>query len=327
MFRLAALLGLIGLIAATVVIGWSGYHQVLQALSVAGWGILATSAFHLVAWIFGALGWWILVPGKKRPSYWYFLYLLWLRSSVNNLMPVARIGGEFVAVRIMIKDGMRKTIAIASTVVELTMSVIGVFLFDIIGISLFALHVSNRHLAWQLMLGLALSLPVIGIMLFVQRVGFFGLCDKIFTFMIRDQWKKFAGNTAALDRAVHTMYRRYDRILLSAFFEFAGWLLGSVEVWLALYFLGHTLSLVKALMIEALIQASASAAFAIPGALGVQEAGFVLFGHMLGLSPDIAAALAVIRRCRDVILYVPGLIVWQMQEGKWLLRKNKKLTG
>ncbi|HZI32513.1 MAG TPA: hypothetical protein VFF11_09235, partial [Candidatus Binatia bacterium] len=69
-----------------------------------------------------------------------------------------------------------------------------------------------------------------------------------------------------------------------------------------------------------------SAAFLVPGALGVQEAGFVLFGHLLGLKPDVAVALAVIRRCRDLLLYAPGLVFWQMQEGRWLLRKKPAVT-
>lgn len=322
MFRLAALLGLIGLVAATGIIVWSGYDDVLRALAVAGWGILVTSLFHIISMIACVIGWRALMPRKQKPSHGFFLYLLWLRASVNNLMPVARIGGEVIAVRIMMKYGIDKSLAIASTVVELTMSVIAVFLFDIIGISMFALHVVDKHIVWQLMLGLLLSLPVIGAMLFVQRVGFFGLLDKIFTILIRDKWRKFAGDAAHLDHGVHTMYRRHASVLICGFWQFIAWSLGAVEIWLALYFLGHTLSIQKAFMIEALIQATASAAFAIPGALGVQEAGFVLFGHMLGLTPDIAVALAVIRRCRDLLLYVPGLIAWQMQEGRWLLKRK-----
>jgi len=73
-------------------------------------------------------------------------------------------------------------------------------------------------------------------------------------------------------------------------------------------------------MIEALIQGSATAAFAVPGALGVQEAGFLVFGGMLGLPAETAAALAVMRRCRDLICYAPALIAWQAHEGKKLLR-------
>ena len=38
---------------------------------------------------------------------------------------------------------------------------------------------------------------------------------------------------------------------------------------------------------------------------------------------EVALALALVRRCRDLILYVPGLIVWQAQEGRWLAQKSK----
>ncbi len=321
MFRLAAILGLFGLAAATGLIIWSGYAQVLSALHIACWGILWTSLFHLLPMLACIIGWQTLMPGRKRPSLTYFLYVLWLRASVNNLMPVARIGGEVIAVRVMMKHGIRKTSAIASTVVELTTSVLAVFLFDVVGIGLFTLHVADHAIGWKLAAGLLLSMPPIGAMLVVQRMGFFGLMDKVFTLMIRDKWKKYAGNVHNLDRAVHTMYRRMDRVLYCGLWQLIGWVLGVGEIWLALYYLHHPISLMESFMIEALIQASASAAFVVPGALGVQEAGFLLFGHMLGLTPDIAAALAVIRRCRDVILYVPGLIAWQIQEGKWLLKK------
>ncbi len=240
------------------------------------------------------------------------------------MLPVARVGGEVVAVRVMMKHGIRKTSAIASTVVELTTSILAVFLFDIVGISLFTLHVADRDIGLKLFAGLLLSVPPIAALIIVQRIGFFGLLDKVFAFMIRDKWKKFAGNVHQLDRAVHTLYRRKGRVLFCAFWQLMAWVLGVGEIWLSLYFLGHPLSLAESFMIEALIQATASASFAVPGALGVQEAGFVLFGHMLGLSSDIAVALAVIRRCRDLLIFVPGLIAWQLQEGKWLLGKPAK---
>jgi hypothetical protein len=73
MFRVAALLGLIGLIAATVIIGWNGYGQVLAALDVAGWGIVWTSLYHIVPMIGCVLGWRALLPERKKPSHLFFL--------------------------------------------------------------------------------------------------------------------------------------------------------------------------------------------------------------------------------------------------------------
>jgi glycosyltransferase 2 family protein len=322
MFRLATLLTFLGLAAATGIIIWGGYGSILEALRIAGWGIVWTSLYHVIAIVTSATGWRGLMPGKKRPSLPYFIYLLWLRGAVNNLMPVARIGGEVVAVRVMMKHGIRKSSAIAATVVELTLSVVAVFLFVLCGIFLFSLRIADGNLGWKLAGGLLASAPIIASLAVIQRIGFFGLLDKIFTLMLRETWKKFAGNAALLDRAIHTTYRRKNRVLACFLWVILSWCSGSGEVWLGLDFLGHRMALIDCFIIEALIQGASSVGFVIPGALGVQEAGFLFFGHLLGLPSDIAVALAVVRRCRDLILYLPGLILWQAQEGRWLLKKS-----
>ncbi len=322
MKRLMILLSLIGLGIATGVIIWSGYRQVLQALSVAGWGILWTCLAHLLSMIFCVIGWQTLLK-RNRPGKAVFFYILWIRAAINNLMPVARIGGEVVSVRLLMRHGVRKSQAVACTVVETTLSVIAVFIFTVVGVAFFTLRVSDQNLAGRLIMGLLLSVPLLAAFVLIQRIGIFSLLTKIFTLLFGETWTTFLGNTAHLDQAVRTMYRRRGRALACLFWQCASWSSGTIEIWLALHFLGHTLPLSEAFMIEALIQGTGSAAFVVPGALGVQEAGFLLYGHLLGLTPDVATALAVIRRCRDLLLYAPGLIVWQMQEGgAWFKRRR-----
>jgi len=48
----------------------------------------------------------------------------------------------------------------------------------------------------------------------------------------------------------------------------------------------------------------------------VQEAGFVGLAVLAGLDPSMGAALAVTRRLRDVVLYLPGLLAWSWAEGR-----------
>jgi uncharacterized membrane protein YbhN (UPF0104 family) len=88
----------------------------------------------------------------------------------------------------------------------------------------------------------------------------------------------------------------------------------ALEIWLALHFLGARVSLIEAFVIESLIQAVSSAAFFVPGGLGVQEGGFILLGGALGLSPATSLALAGARRIRDLLIFVPGLVAWQIAE-------------
>jgi glycosyltransferase 2 family protein len=70
------------------------------------------------------------------------------------------------------------------------------------------------------------------------------------------------------------------------------------------------------LIIEAVIQALSSGAFVVPGALGVQEGGFLAIGTLLGLSPELALALALMRRARDVLIFLPALLIWQVAAGR-----------
>jgi hypothetical protein len=56
-----------------------------------------------------------------------------------------------------------------------------------------------------------------------------------------------------------------------------------------------------------------------PAAIGVQEGVFMIIGGLLGLSPELSLALALTRRARDLIVFLPGLLAWQAQEGRRLL--------
>ena len=48
----------------------------------------------------------------------------------------------------------------------------------------------------------------------------------------------------------------------------------------------------------------------MPGALGVQEAAYVLAGPLVGLPPEAALALSLGKRVRELCLSVPTLLVW-----------------
>jgi hypothetical protein len=71
-------------------------------------------------------------------------------------------------------------------------------------------------------------------------------------------------------------------------------------------------------MLEALGNAVRGAAFAVPGAIGVQEGGFILLGSLIGIAPDTALALSLVKRVRELTLGLPGLLTWQINVGRGL---------
>ena len=81
---------------------------------------------------------------------------------------------------------------------------------------------------------------------------------------------------------------------------------------------GRRLTQRSALALESMTQAVRHVAFVIPAGLGVQEAGLVIFGHALGISSELAIAVSMAKRIREVLCGLPSLISWQWLEGRRL---------
>ena len=64
------------------------------------------------------------------------------------------------------------------------------------------------------------------------------------------------------------------------------------------------------------------AAFLVPGAVGVQEGGYILIGNLLGISGDVALALSLLRRMRELALGIPGIVAWQLVEAGRLWQRR-----
>ena len=91
----------------------------------------------------------------------------------------------------------------------------------------------------------------------------------------------------------------------------ASWTLGTLEVWVILRALGVEPGLGGCFVIESLAMAARSAGFAIPGAVGVQEGGFVLACGLFGIGTETALALSVLKRLRELAIGAAALIAWQ----------------
>jgi uncharacterized membrane protein YbhN (UPF0104 family) len=74
--------------------------------------------------------------------------------------------------------------------------------------------------------------------------------------------------------------------------------------------------------LEGLVYLLRSAAFFVPGAIGVLEGGYILLGPVFGLPPGVALSLSFLKRGRDFALGVPAVLIWQALEGRRLLGRR-----
>jgi putative membrane protein len=298
--------------------------EIAAAFTAAGWGVAAVAAFHLVPLVVDAVAWQILVLPPDRLSFAAAIRLRWMAESVNALLPTASVGGEFVRARLAGFEGVKSAPAGASVVVDVTIGLITQAAFALIGLVLLArLEGADASLLLSVALGLGAFSLLVGLLLLLQNRGVFAfLTGRIARFTGAQRWPGLAAGGAELDRAVGALYRQRRVILVSSLWRMAGWVVGAGEIWLALHFLGHPIGLGEAVLVESLIQAVRTAAFIVPAGLGVQEAAFLLIAGAIGVPAPAALALALIKRAREILLGVPGILAWQATEASRVRRSQ-----
>jgi hypothetical protein len=65
-----------------------------------------------------------------------------------------------------------------------------------------------------------------------------------------------------------------------------------------------------------------NAGFVIPAGIGVQEGGYVLGGSLAGIGAEAALAVALVKRARDLVLGLPILAWWQLEELRGVMRRR-----
>ncbi len=317
--RLGAVLGFAaGIGLAAWLLASYGIGRVFDLIGHAGWlGLSAVVAFHLVQLAFSAAAWRAVAgPTVPRPSLAAFARLRWIREGVNNLLPVAQIGGEFVASSLLRRAGLRLVDAIAGAVCDLTMETITQIAFTLLGLAvlLATLDSNPAHatIARAVIGGLGIAMLAAGGFLAAQWFGLAVLIERGLMRLGRMiGWGGF-GEVEGLHATIRRLYSAPANLAMAALWHSISWLLGALEVCLAMHVLGHDVSLSAGLVIESLGQALKAVGFAVPGALGVQEGGYIVICGLFSLSPELAIALSLVKRLREVVLGVPALAAWQI---------------
>jgi putative membrane protein len=310
-----------GMLLLLGILFYHGFGTVTVAVVMAGWGLVVVTAFHLLPMICDTLAWRCLLTVETRPLFTQLLWMRWIGESVNALLPAAQIGGDMLRGRLAAHRGVPRAEAAASIVVDLTLSVFTLVVFAIGGV---LLTLRQNEAALVLLAGLLTASLLVLLLLRLLRRGLFRILAQSLTRLVRHRdWDRLVGGAAALDAAIAAMYSHPRQLLASSAWALLAWILGAGEIWLALYFLGHPVSVLDALILESLTQAVRSAAFPVPGAWGIQEGGFVLLGTLVAVPAETALATSLIKRVREMGLGIPGLMAWQFAEGRrWYYSKK-----
>jgi putative membrane protein len=300
---------LVGAGLAALLLEHFGLRTVISLLSRAGYGILAVIAFHATQLWLTAAAWRSVLPvwdrpPEHRPGMGILFVIRWIREGLNTLLPTAQIGGIVVGIGLLGRRGIAPNDATAATVADLSIEMSTQIVFTLLGVALLLATIDGRPLVLPLLIGFCVVSVMALVLVGIQRSGFVRFAERLARRLGRP------GRVQGLHEALLRIYRNRRAVLRAAACHLSSWLMGGVEVCLAMHFLGHDVGIKSGVIVESLGQMLRVASFAIPGALGVQEGGYILLCGLLGLGPDLALALSLVKRLREVVLGAPSIGVW-----------------
>lgn len=283
-------------------------RAVWEILLKVRFGALAVVAAHLPVTVAAAFGWRCLLPRDQRPGAGLAIRLRFIKEAVNAILPVAQVGGDVVRARLATSSRLSLSTAAASCMLDAALGLACLALFVCLGLaatSMMAVDHRAQRFALQLagaLVGLVTAL-VIG-----ERLGLIGLVDRALS-----RSAAALGSLAGLGEDLHALAASRRRLAVSAFWHLLSWGFGAVETWVALSAIGIQATFAEAFVLESLIQGVRAAGFVVPGALGLQEGGYLLICTTLGIQADQAVALSLLRRMRELTLGAAGLALWRFQ--------------
>jgi putative membrane protein len=308
--------GLLGISLLTVLVVRSDFAAMWRTLRSAGLDLLWLVPFRFAFFLLFAIGWRSLLrpyDPQHRAGLGFLLWVTSVREAIDRLLPVASVGGGFAGVRLVGWRGIPTAAAAATVATEVLLTMFALYVMSATGLYLLSAVGASEQTYRHVLIAVVLALPVPVANAFLLRSGaVFSRLEAFLRPMVGIT--ALSDGAAALDRELRACLSRGRSLAYAGVLQLVAFFSASFEVWYALRLFGHPIDARGAVMVEGLTQAMRHIAFLVPAGLGVQEAGFVLFGHVLGISSELALAVSMAKRLREVLCGVPSLVSWQLRE-------------
>ena len=322
MLRAAKLLCLLLGIGAGAYLVYSHGPAIRDSLLRVGWsGFVLYLAASFVVYFLDTLGWRLtFVEGQRDTPLMRLFCFRMAGEAVNKVTPLASMGGEPLKGYLLARDGATLHDGIASVAIAKNVMTLAQIAFVWVAVALAWGRIPGQE---KLLLGLTAFPSLIFAAMMVTAVLDLQLRRRKRAGIVEVEVEKPSRKqqVVALWTRVADFFWAHPRAFtLSLVVFFAGWAAGALEVLVGAWVLGFSISPTDALVLEGLLASINMATFFIPANAGSQEGGFAFLAPLLGLTTANGVALAVLRRCRDVVWVLFGLAYLAITEGRVLFR-------
>jgi putative membrane protein len=304
------LLAGIGLAFLAALVYGAGPQLLLRHLRALGWGAPLVLVPYAVACIFDAAGWRATFV-HARPSLGLLYVVRLIGEALNSVTPTAYLGGEPVKAYVLQRFGVPLAEGTTSVILAKTALTVAQIAFVVLGVALLAGHEgldssSLIAVVAATVAGAAVAALVVhwqhrGLVTFVA-----GVARRLFP--RARVVERLHRRAPEVDARLREFYgARRSAALASVLLHLVGWVVGAAEVYVILRLIGHPVGWQTAIVIEALAQPTRLLGVAVPGTLGVQEAGGMLIFALLGMAPELGLATMLLKRAREIAFSLLGL--------------------
>ena len=308
--------GLLGLVALVAFVHQVGVGRILALFQQIGWPMLLLVPYRAVPLYLDSRGWRLLFQSDDQgsdgpPPRWMLFWIAALRESINRLLPVANVGGEIVAVRLLSKSGYSVSAAAASMIVEVALTTISLCLYAALGAAILIQFKLAPHGLQPLLVGglIVGAMMAVGLVALLRFGSVFERIARLIERAMAERYAELARVIATIDPLVAKVLSNPLKIARAVCWQLSGLFAGAFETWLLLRWMGSPVAASTALAIDGVAWALREFIFVVPAGLGIQEAALTGLGQALGVGTDVALTLSLAKRLREFLFGAPILLL------------------
>ena len=314
---LRALFFVAGAFVVAYLIVQVGPDAIWDAFRRLSWRLLLVLVFPTcVAVLVDTLAWCFTFVSPPR-SFGRLVGVRLAGEAVNLVTPTAAVGGDFVKAYLLRPDVALRD-SLASVIADKTTSVVSQVVLLLVGLLIGALLLTLSPPVLLTMAGsLVVEILCVAGFVIVQLRGVIGGGGRLLAKLRLPPSREHQAELDGTDHVLRSLYFQHARRLLaSVCCHFFSFVLGTLEIYLVVRFLGLPISLLAAFTIGAFGTAVKFFSFMVPASLGALEGGNVAIFAAFGLGGAVGLTYTLVRRLREIVWVAAGflasnLVAWE----------------
>ncbi|TDQ77029.1 lysylphosphatidylglycerol synthase domain-containing protein [Sphingobacterium yanglingense] len=303
---------LIAIVSIGVFIAHTDFITLKKQLELVGFRFVYILLLTFSAYFIGTIGWWVCL-GQQRKKI-HLLQLFAIRQVGETLAlynPTSVIAGDLLKAQLLKPYEINQEVALRSVTssrITATLSQISLFIIAMIWLLANAEHTSlSKELTWIIS-------SVISLLLLIKIALFIALSRPAGHVPVQDQssiWKKTLTALSITFYNCKIFFQQDKKNFWYSYLLFAlHWVIGSMELYLLLAFIGYPIQIMDGLVLDMSIIIIKSVGAAIPGQIGIEELANKITLDMIGVkNATLWVSISILRRFRQLIWCVIGLLL------------------